>query len=83
MPKCPPFWHFGTAKTCQIMSTRKFWNVSAKTKACGRDDHLILGAELHIRRRDDHFFALRLILGGKLDICGRDVLQRTCPLFVQ
>ena len=25
------------------------------------------------------FFALHLILGGKLGICGRDDLQKTCP----
>ena len=30
---------------------------------------------------DDLFFALHLILRGKLDICGSDYLQSTCPTF--
>ena len=57
MPKCLPIWHFETVKTFQIKLTRKFWDVSAQTTAC---------------RRDGLFFALNLILSGKLDICGRD-----------
>ena len=67
MPKYPPFCHFGTAKTCQIAPTRKFWDVSAETTACGRDDHLILGAELHICARDDPFsFCSPLDFGQKI-----------------
>ena len=42
MPKCPPFWHFGTAKTLQSMPTRKFWDVSAETTARGHDDLFLL-----------------------------------------
>ena len=53
MHRCPPFWHFGTVRTCQIKLTRKFRDVSAQTTACGRNDL---------------FFALHLILGGKLVI---------------
>ena len=71
MPKYPPFCDFGTAKTCQIVPTRKFEMFQLKLRP---DDHLILGAELHICARDDPFFALRLILGGKFDICGLDNL---------
>ena len=39
-----------------------------------------MGAPL-ICGRDNLFFGLHLILGGKLDICGRDDLQRICPPF--
>ena len=48
---------------------------------CGRDDpffsfcsSLDFWRKLNIYGRDDPFFALHLILGGKLDICGRDDL---------
>ena len=41
MPKCP-FRHFESAKTCLIMPTRKFWEVSAETTACGGDDLFLI-----------------------------------------
>ena len=67
---------FSIVKPCEIMVTRKFWEFSTQTTACGREDlffalHLILGRKLDICGRDDlsfFFFALHLILGGKLDI---------------
>ena len=50
------------SETCQMIKSflhEKFWEVSVQTTAC---------------ERDDHCFALRLILGEKLGICGRDDL---------
>ena len=44
----------------------KIWAVSGQTTACGR---------AHF------FFTLHLILGGIVDICGPDCLQRNCPPF--
>ena len=40
MPKRLSFWHFGTVKTCLIMPARKFWDASAETAACRRNDPL-------------------------------------------
>ena len=51
----------------RIFSTRNFWEVTAQTTAC--------------RRADLSFFALHLILGGKLDLCGRNDLQTTMSFF--
>ena len=57
MLKCLFFRHFEQWKHIQSLFTRKFGEVLAQTTACGRDDL---------------FFALHLILNGKLGICGRD-----------
>ena len=48
--------------------TLKVWEVLDQPSVCGRGDP---------------FFALHSILRGKLDICGLDDLQRTCPPFAQ
>ena len=51
MPICPPFWQYGTVKTCQIKLTRKFWDVF----------------QLKLRPVDVMtFFALHLILTAQM-----------------
>ena len=59
MPKCPPFRHYKQWKDVESFFHENFWAASIQTTACGGDGL---------------FFALHLILGGSLDICGHSNL---------
>ena len=42
MPKCPPFWHYKQLKHVKSFFHEKFWEVTERSTACGRDDLLLV-----------------------------------------
>ena len=57
-----------------------FGNLNSENMSNDAYQKILVLAQTTANRRDDLFFALHLILGEKLDLSGRDGLQRTCPL---
>ena len=88
MPKCPPLWHFEQRKHVKPLIHENFGKFQLKLRPADAMTFFCSSLEFWAETWASagvltFFFGLHLILGGKLGICQRDDLQKSCPFFAQ